>query len=146
MTNDAPSILFVCVKNAGKSQMAAALMRTLAGEAVEVHSAGTRPGNALNPLSVESLAEVGVDTADERPKPIDSDLLNRVERVIVLGREAHVAAPDGVSVQTWLIDEPSERGIDGIERMRLIRDEIAERVRELFDEFGMRSHRSATKS
>jgi arsenate-mycothiol transferase len=144
--NDAPSIVFVCVKNAGKSQMAAALMRKLAGEAVEVHSAGTRPGNALNPLAVESLAEVGVDTGDERPKPIDRDLLNRVERVIVLGREAQVVAPDGVSVQTWLIDEPSDRGVDGIERMRLIRDEIAERVGELCDEFDMRSRRSATKS
>ncbi|MBS4104958.1 arsenate-mycothiol transferase ArsC, partial [Tsukamurella paurometabola] len=66
-----PSVLFVCVKNGGKSQMAAGLMRKAAGEAVEVHSAGTKPGSAVNGLSAESLAEVGVDITGETPKPID---------------------------------------------------------------------------
>lgn len=126
-----PSVLFVCVKNAGKSQMAAGLMRKLAGDTVDVYSAGTRPGDALNALSAESLTEVGVDVSAERPKPIDPDLLRRVDRVIVLGREAHVDAPEGVAVETWVTDEPSERGIEGIERMRLVRDDIARRVERL---------------
>jgi arsenate-mycothiol transferase len=133
-----PSVLFVCVKNAGKSQMAAGLMRQLAGDAVDVHSAGTRPGDALNALSAESLAEVGVDISAEHPKPIDLDLLRRVDRVIVLGREAHLDAPEGVAVEIWATDEPSERGIDGIERMRLVRDDIARRVELLYRELTSR--------
>lgn len=128
---DKPSVLFVCVKNAGKSQMAAGLMRKIAGDAMEIHSAGTRPGNALNALSVESLAEVGIDVTAEHPKPIDPELLRRVDRVIVLGREAHVDAPEGVEIETWNIDEPLARGIDGIERMRLVRNDIADRVEKL---------------
>lgn len=102
-----PSVLFVCVKNAGKSQMAAGLMRKVAGDAVDVYSAGTRLGDTLNALSAESLAEVGVDISAEHPKPIDPGLLSRVDRLIVLGREAHVDAPESVSVETWLTDEPS---------------------------------------
>ncbi|MBS4104957.1 arsenate-mycothiol transferase ArsC, partial [Tsukamurella paurometabola] len=66
-----PSVLFVCVKNGGKSQMAAGLMRKTVGDAVEVHSAGTKPGSVVNGLSAESLAEVGVDITGETPKPID---------------------------------------------------------------------------
>lgn len=128
--NTKPSVLFVWVKNGGKSQMAAGLMRKLAGDAVDVYSAGTRPGNALNALSAESLAEVGVDISTEHPKPIDPSLLSRVDRVIVLGQEAHVDAPE-VDVETWITDEPSERGIDGIERMRLVRDDIARHVEQL---------------
>ena len=73
--SDKPSVLFVCVKNGGKSQMAAGLMRHLAGDHVEVHSAGTQPGSALNELSVASLHELGIDLTGESPKPIDPDLL-----------------------------------------------------------------------
>ncbi|MGW0455809.1 arsenate-mycothiol transferase ArsC [Gordonia sputi] len=123
-----PRVLFVCVKNGGKSQMAAGLMRKTAGDAVEVHSAGTKPGSAVNGLSAESLAEVGVDITDETPKPIDPALLARVDLVVTLGREAVVDTPDGVALVNWDTDEPSERGIDGIERMRLVRDDIAARV------------------
>ncbi|APT10266.1 MULTISPECIES: arsenate-mycothiol transferase ArsC [Mycobacterium avium complex (MAC)] len=126
-----PSVLFVCVKNAGKSQMAAGLMRKVAGDTVDVFSAGTRPGDALNALSAESLAEVGVDISAEHPKPIDRDVLAHVDRVVVLGREAQVEPTEGVTVETWVTDEPSERGIDGIERMRLVRDDIARRVETL---------------
>lgn len=128
-----PSVLFICVKNAGKSQMAAGLMRKLAGDALEVHSAGTRPGDLLNPLSAESLSEVGVDISTDYPKPIDPDLLRRVDHVVVLGREARVDVPGGVTVETWVTDEPSERGIDGLERMRLVRDDIGCRVEQLLD-------------
>jgi hypothetical protein len=70
-----PSVLFVCVKNAGKSQMAAGLMRKIAGDTVHVHSAGTKPGEAINSLSAQTLAEVEIDIAHETPKPIDPQLL-----------------------------------------------------------------------
>lgn len=126
-----PTVLFVCVRNGGKSQMAAGLMRSTAGDAVTAHSAGTDPGPAINALSAESLAEVGVDISAEVPKPIDPDLLRSVDVVVTLGREAHVDAPAEVEVRNWDTDEPSLRGIDGIERMRLIRDDIHDRVRRL---------------
>ncbi|OZF37467.1 low molecular weight phosphatase family protein [Rhodococcus sp. 14-2483-1-2] len=126
-----PSVLFVCVKNGGKSQMAAGLMRKAAGDSVEVHSAGTKPGGAVNALSAESLLEVGVDLSGEAPKSIDPDLLVRMDYVVTLGSEAHVEPVDGPTFENWNTDEPSERGIDGIDRMRLVRDDIAARVEEL---------------
>ena len=122
-----PSVLFVCVRNGGKSQMAAGLLRRAAAE-IDVHSAGTDPGPRLNALSVQVLDEVGVDLTGEAPKPIDPQLLGSVDLVITLGRDAHVDAPTGVEVRNWDTDEPSERGIDGIERMRLVRDDIARHV------------------
>lgn len=125
-----PSVLFVCVKNGGKSVMAEGLMREAAGDTVEVHSAGTHPGTAVNALSAQALAEVGVDITDHVPVGIDPDLLARVDKVITLGREA-VVDVSGVTVINWDTDEPSERGIEGIERMRLVRDDIAARVRTL---------------
>jgi arsenate-mycothiol transferase len=133
--SDKPSVLFVCVKNGGKSQMAAGLMRHLAGDRVQVYSAGTRPGTALNELSVASLAELGIDLADELPTPIDPDLLRSVDLVVTLGREAQVEPVPGVRIINWDTDEPSERGIDGIERMRLVRDDIHDRVQHLLSEF-----------
>ena len=126
-----PSVLFVCVKNGGKSQMAAGLMRKVSGDRVAVSSAGTAPGSALNALSVQSLLEVGVDITGERPKPIAPALLREVDLVVTLGREARVEVPPGTRLENWDTDEPSERGIEGIERMRLIRDDIATRVEEL---------------
>ena len=135
-TNTTPNVLFVCVKNGGKSQMAAALLRHHAGHTVEVHSAGTTPGGALNALSTEAIAEAGADMSDDSPKPIDPELLATVDRVIVLGSEAHVEPVEGMRapIQTWITDEPSERGIDGIERMRLVRDDIDQRVQALLSE------------
>ena len=125
-----PAVMFVCVKNAGKSQMAAALMRELAGERIDVYSAGTNPGDRLNDLSVQALAEAGAAIGDEHPKPIDPQLLDHVDVVVTLGREAHVDH-GATLVQNWDTGEPSKRGIDGIERMRLIRDDIATRVKAL---------------
>ena len=124
-------MLFVCIHNAGQSQMAAGYLRHLAGDRIEVRSAGTEPKAALNPLSVESLEEVGASTAGEFPKPVDPGLLARMDAVITLGAEAKLQEVPGPTYETWLTDEPSERGIDGIERMRLVRDDIAERVRQL---------------
>lgn len=129
--SDRPSVLFVCVKNGGKSQMAAGLMRKIAGNSVEVHSAGTKPAGTVNALSAEALLEVGVDLSGEQPKPIDPELLSRIDYVVTLGSEAKVDPIDGPNFENWNTDEPSERGIDGIERMRLVRDDIAARVDEL---------------
>lgn len=137
-------MLFVCVKNAGKSQMAAALMRHLASNRVEVHSAGTHPGGKLNSESVASLAEIGVDIGDEHPKPIDRNLLADIDLVVVLGQEAKLAVPDTAELRTWETDEPSQRGIDGADRMRLIRNDINTRVQALAAELdAARSSRSS---
>lgn len=129
-----PSVLFVCVRNAGKSQMAAALLRHAAGDRVRVHSAGTAPGDSLNALSARSLTELGIDIGGESPKPVDPQLVSEVDLVVTLGREAQVDAPPGTEVRNWDTDEPSERGIEGTERMRLVRDDIAARVHDLLDE------------
>ncbi|MEZ5152918.1 low molecular weight phosphatase family protein [Rhodococcus zopfii] len=129
-----PSVLFVCVKNGGKSQMAAGLMRQLAADTIEVHSAGTKPGAAVNALSAQSLLEVGIDITGQTPKAIDPALVRDVDVVVTLGREAHVEPVDGTRFENWDTDEPSERGIDGIDRMRLVRDDIATRVRRLADQ------------
>ena len=138
----APRVLFVCVKNAGKSQMAAGLMRAAAGDSLEVASAGTRPGDAVNPLSAQSLLEVGVDITDQRPRPVTADLIAAADVIVTLGAEARIdpqlvtAAAElrpATRFETWVTAEPSNRGIDGIERMRLVRDDIAARVAELRD-------------
>ena len=126
-----PRVLFVCVKNGGKSQMAAGLMSKVAGDSVDVQSAGTAPGPAINALSAQSLLEVGVDISANTPQNIDPELLAQMDVVITLGREARPPVVDGPRYENWDTDEPSERGIDGIERMRLIRDDIAARVTDL---------------
>ena len=126
-----PSVLFVCVKNGGKSQMAAGLMRQIAGATVEVHSAGTTPGAVVNAFSAQALLEVDVDITGEKPTSVDYDLANDVDVVVTLGREVRLDPLPGVRIENWDTDEPSERGIDGIERMRLIRDDITARVHRL---------------
>ena len=99
--NRQPSVLFVCVKNAGKSQMAAGLMCKHAGDTVQVYSAGTKPGDTLNELSAQVLAEVGVDITDEKPKLIDPQLVRDVDVVVTLGREAHVEPVPGTRFENW---------------------------------------------
>ena len=129
-----PSVLFVCVRNAGKSQMAAGLMRKAAGDRVAVHSAGTNPGTSINTLSAEVLVELGAEMDSDTPRPVDPELLRTVDLVVTLGRDAVVEVPAGVELRNWHTDEPSERGIDGIERMRLVRDDIDARVHALLAE------------
>ncbi|MFP7832732.1 low molecular weight phosphatase family protein [Marisediminicola sp. LYQ134] len=126
-----PRVLFICAKNGGKSQMAAGLMSHLAGDRVHVSSAGTKPGTALNAQSVESLAELGIDITHEHPKAVTDDALTAADVVVVLGREAQITAPEGTELEVWDTDEPSERGIEGMERMRLVRDDIRRRVADL---------------
>jgi arsenate-mycothiol transferase len=134
---DTPSVLFVCVKNGGKSQMAAGLMRQLAGDAITVESAGTRPGNEVNASSAASLAEVGVDISDQTPKALTDELVRAADIVVTLGRDARVDPVPGTRFESWDTDEPSERGIDGMDRMRLVRDDIAARVRALAGQLGV---------
>lgn len=133
-TSKTPSILFVCSKNGGKSQLAAGLMNQLAGGAVTVYSAGTKPGKSLNPQAAESLAELGIDITGEHPKPVSDAVLDAVDVVVVLGNEAKVEPREGQRLEVWDTDEPSERGIEGMERMRLVRDDIKARVQELHAE------------
>jgi arsenate-mycothiol transferase len=125
---DKPSVLFVCVKNGGKSQMAAGLMDKVAGDSVMTASAGSKPGSAVNGLSAEVLAEVGVDITRNVPRRITAADQQRADLVVVLGPEAQVDEVEGTLYERWETDEPSDRGIDGIERMRLVRDDILERV------------------
>ena len=108
-----PSVLFVCVKNGGKSQMAAGLMRKAAGDTVTVDSAGTQPGDQINQLSAQVLLEVGVDITDQTPKQLTDDLIRAADRVIVLGRDAVVQPTDATPFELWDTDEPSERGRPG---------------------------------
>lgn len=140
--SETPSVLFVCVRNGGKSQMAAGLMRKAAADRVAVHSAGTRPGSTINALSAQVLAEVGADMSGETSRPIDPELLRTVDLVVTLGREAVVDVPPGVELENWDTDEPSERGIDGIERMRLVRDDIDARVHTLLTQLTSTTHPS----
>lgn len=128
-----PSVLFLCVHNAGKSQMAAALMRAIAGDAVEVHSAGTHPDPHIHDESAHAVAELGADMSHEIPQPIDPDVLRRADRVVILGDEAQVAPTAGMRarIERWNVVEPADRGITGIDRTRLIRDDIAAQVHAL---------------
>lgn len=138
------TLLFICNSNAGKSQMAGALARQQAAErglAIAVHTAGAQipPGNpegkTLNTESEASLSRVGATLAGEQPKHVDPDVLRTADRVIVVG-PAQVEPVEGMrtSIEIWATDEPSLRGIEGEERMDLIRDEISERVGGLLDE------------
>jgi arsenate-mycothiol transferase len=133
-TTKTPSVLFVCSKNGGKSQLAAGLMKQLANGTVTVHSAGTKPAESLNPQSVDSLAELGIDISGEHPKPVTDDVLDAADVVIVLGTEAKVEPREGNRLEFWNTDEPSERGIEGMERMSLVRDDIKARVQKLYAE------------
>ncbi|MBP2385023.1 low molecular weight phosphatase family protein [Paeniglutamicibacter kerguelensis] len=126
-----PAVLFVCVKNGGKSQMAAGLMKFEAGNDITVTSAGTKPGTAINPLSAEVLKDLGIDISAEKPKALTEENMRSAGLVIVLGTEAEVPAVEGVEIEIWDTDEPSLRGIEGRARMELVRDDIHARVKDL---------------
>ncbi|MGP5690059.1 arsenate-mycothiol transferase ArsC [Glutamicibacter ardleyensis] len=130
----ATSVLFICSRNAGKSQMAAALMDLVSDGKVTSYSAGTNPGAVINHEAAESLAEAGADMSAGIPKGIDPALLDQVDRVVILGSEANPNINENIPTERWVTYEPSEDGVTGAERMNLIRDEIAERVRELYRE------------
>jgi arsenate-mycothiol transferase len=120
--------------------MAAGLMKKAAGDTVTVTSAGTRPGTAVNALSAESLQEVGIDITHETPKALTPEMVAAATVVVTLGRDAKVDPVPGPRFQNWDTDEPADRGIDGIERMRLVRDDIAARVDQLTATLGAADH------
>jgi arsenate-mycothiol transferase len=95
---------------------------------VAIDSAGTRPGGQINQLSAQLLLEVGVDITDQTPKQLTEALIRAADRVVVLGRDTVVQPTGPTPVEVWDTDEPSERGIDGMERMRLVRDDIGRHV------------------
>ena len=131
--SDRFDVLFVCVSNRGKSVMAERLSVTVT-DRIAASSAGTNAkiGGQVNDLSAQVLAEVGADAGGHQPRQLTDDLMRAADLVVVVGT-AEVTPPDGVSVEVWNTDEPSDRGIDGLERMRLIRDDITTRIRDLAD-------------
>ena len=135
MTSHAPSVLFVCVSNAGKSVLAQHLMRHAAGDSITALSAGTNAKTGVNDLSRQALAERGIDISGHQPTQLTAELIHAADIVVIVGSQAHLdPPPESTPVRTWDTDEPSLRGIDGIERMRLIGDEIAHNVQTLIAE------------
>ncbi|MDO5677025.1 MAG: low molecular weight phosphatase family protein [Propionibacteriaceae bacterium] len=139
MQEPKPSVLFICVSNAGKSQMAEALMRKRVGDAASIHSAGTKPKGEVNQESAESVERAGATMEGALSQPIDDHLLRTVDRVIILGNDAQVEPLHDMlaTIERWDTVEPSEQGIDGDKRMDMIRDDIAQRVDELARELGL---------
>lgn len=133
---DRPTVLFICVSNGGKSQMAEALMRAHVGDAAAIHSAGTAPKGKINAESAASVARVGASMEAATSKATDPQLLKGADRVVILGGDAQVEPVPGMkaSIERWDTDEPSLRGIEGDERMDLIRDDIRARVEALASE------------
>lgn len=128
---DTPKVLFVCVSNNGKSVMAQGLMHHIAGDRIDATSAGTKAKPGVNAQSVDVLAELGVDISAHQATQLTDDLVAAADLVVVLGTQAHVDPVGGTPIEIWDTDEPSLRGIEGFERMRLIRDDIGSRVTEL---------------
>lgn len=126
-----PTVLFVCVSNAGKSVMAQGLAEHILGERITARSAGTRAKAEINPVSAKALAEVGIDVSAHTPVQLDDQLVRDADLIVILGNDAQINDPAGTTVERWQTDEPSHRGIEGADRMRIIRDDIAARVTEL---------------
>lgn len=129
-----PSALFVCVHNAGRSQMAAGFLRALSGGAVDVRSAGSMPADQLNPVAVQAMAEKGVDIAAETPKVLTTEAVQASDVVITMGCGDTCPIFPGKRYEDWELDDPAGQGIDAV---RPIRDEIERRVRALLDELGV---------
>jgi arsenate-mycothiol transferase len=117
-----PSELFVCEKNRGKPQMAAGLMRKIPGDTTHPRLRRHQAPGQINGLYAQTLLEVGVDITHQTPKQLTDDLIRRGDLVVALGRDQRRPV-DGTPVEVWDTDEPSKHGIDGIELMRLVRDE-----------------------
>jgi arsenate reductase len=126
-----PSVLFVCVHNAGRSQMAAAFLVDLSGGAVEVRSAGSAPADQVNPAAVEAMAEVGIDIAAETPKVLTADAVQASDVVITMGCGDTCPVFPGTRYLDWQLDDPAGKGVEAV---RPIRDEIRARVEQLVAE------------
>ncbi|MEV0664128.1 arsenate reductase ArsC [Actinomadura luteofluorescens] len=126
--SDKPSVLFVCVHNAGRSQMAAAYLTHLAGDRVEVRSAGSEPAEQVNPAVVRAMAEEGIDISAEIPKVLTADAVRASDVVITMGCGDTCPVFPGKRYLDWRLDDPAGRGVDAV---RPIRDEIRARVEAL---------------
>jgi protein-tyrosine-phosphatase len=126
--NNKPSVIFVCVHNAGRSQMAAGFMEALSGGAVEVRSAGSMPAEQLNPVAVEAMAELGIDITSAQPKVLTPEVVQASDAVITMGCGDTCPFYPGKRYEDWELDDPAGQGIDAV---RSIRDEIRTHVEAL---------------
>ena len=133
--NDKPSVLFVCVHNAGRSQMAAAWLRHLSQGRVEVRSAGSTPANTLNPAVVEAMAEVGIDITDQSPKVLTADAVEASDVCVTMGCGDTCPIFPGKRYLDWELPDPAGQGVAAV---RPIRDEIKKRIEGLIDELSPR--------
>ncbi len=123
--SDTPTVLFVCVHNAGRSQMAAGYLQHLAGDKVHVLSAGSQPAHQINPVAVEAMAEEGIDITHNRPKLLTTEAVQESDVVITMGCGDQCPYYPGKRYEDWKLDDPAGHGIDAI---RPIRDDIKSRV------------------
>ena len=128
---DKPTVLFVCVHNAGRSQMAAGYLRALAGDAIEVLSAGSEPKDSINPVAVQAMAEEGIDIAHNTPRVLTVDAVRDSDVVITMGCGDACPIFPGKRYEDWKLDDPAGLGIDAV---RPIRDDIRARVEALIAE------------
>src|SRR5215207_8828525 len=126
-----PEVLFVCVHNAGRSQMAAALLDHLAAGRVTVRSAGSEPADRINPDVVAAMGELGLDVSRELPKPLSGEAVQAADVVITMGCGDACPIYPGKRYEDWELDDPAETDLEGVRR---IRDRIRDRVRALLDE------------
>ncbi|MFE6281023.1 arsenate reductase ArsC [Streptomyces sp. NPDC057877] len=134
--SDKPSVLFVCVHNAGRSQMAAAWLTHLAGDRVEVRSAGSHPGAEVNPAAVEAMREVGIDISAEVPKTLTVDAVKESDVCITMGCGDTCPVFPGKRYLDWQLDDPAGQGVEAV---RPIRDEIRKLVEGLIEEIAPKS-------
>jgi len=123
-----PSVLFVCVHNAGRSQMAAGWLRELAGDRIEVRSAGSAPADSINPAAVEAMAEVGIDISHQAPKILTPESVQASDVVITMGCGDACPFYPGKRYEDWTLDDPAGKGVAEV---RPVRDEIRARIEEL---------------
>lgn len=133
-TASRPSVLFVCIHNAGRSQMAAGFLSALSGGAVEVRSAGSTPADTVNPVAVAAMAEVGIDIAAEQPKVLTPEAVKSSDVVVTMGCGDTCPFFPGRRYEDWVLDDPAGQPI---EKVRPVRDAIRERVLTLLDELGV---------
>ena len=131
MSTSRPRVLFVCVHNAGRSQMAAGFLTALSQGSVEVRSAGSAPADSINPAAVEAMAEVGIDISAQSPKILTPDTVESSDVVITMGCGDACPFFPGKRYEDWKLDDPAGRGVEGV---RPIRDEIKTRIQQLITE------------
>ena len=128
---DKPTVLFVCVHNAGRSQMAAGWLTELAGDRVDVRSGGSEPADRINPVAVQAMREVGIDITGEQPKLLTDDAVFAADVVVTMGCGDTCPFYPGKRYEDWEIDDPADADLEGVRR---IRGEISQRVRRLLGE------------